>query len=830
MAVMEAWTGAMKALDSLVQGAPQSIDSGAVLLGLSSWHLYPDIFLADCSQHIKQDDPFVGSGGLITIGLKNRDSTEGRGVFWSLPLSQAKYYGDPVVAVRHTGIRESQVEFSDLAFVVLGSVLSGWNVPNMQLDVFLNLIRTIANSDKKVSGERWAQEMPRPEWIHILGDAAGFMGTIREPNRRQQITRLITLGQRRCANFLSRERSRPPPVFGLTHLPTLIRKGFLPSDDAGRVDFLRNWATRKFRPEILTHAIIRHFADENATSALHTKVYSPASSIKKQKRGGGNSSSSSGRAFSHWYNPAERFRARSNVSTEIYVPAGDGEQPTRHIFLCGDPSLAAIYIGERCAEKPPVANSCMTAPELIQSIEEGDLEQDHIARALRSITLMAQRDGSSYFRSLHAFAVANRIYSTLDGVRVDLQVTSKVLSAARWYKQTTFTSTCSPGAAAILSCIAYFQTGGMDIDPTSIGEVVFAICHSNSIFVLDGLLEDPANHVEEGGQSYSGVQRIIGNVGKPGLAFLMAPANPRVRKLDFGSWQMVAHEPFDGTPGDGFKHTSFHLSFTGYELPADVGHRHGDRDVSAYFLETEVSVYDRGEWVADLDILKATEQWKRLHAVNASCPHPRDYNAPGQTPNLYSLVSVDTWLELLDPPVGMAIVRSNGNATARLAAAALATRQCGNVIVLPRAMCWSCCSNLHLRWEFPKLFGQPDQVPEAPFPPSNPEQRGPEATAPQPLTLDDLVEIEKLGSDAEDAVVEGVGSPQFRLDDYDAEDKRSKSEDSDIGSAGYFQDVSIDGNIEYAFDMQSVGSESSGKDDEAQESEAVRRSAVILIW
>lgn len=41
--VMEVWTKALTTVDQLVSGMAQNIQSSDVLLGLSAWHLYPDM-------------------------------------------------------------------------------------------------------------------------------------------------------------------------------------------------------------------------------------------------------------------------------------------------------------------------------------------------------------------------------------------------------------------------------------------------------------------------------------------------------------------------------------------------------------------------------------------------------------------------------------------------------------------------------------------------------------------------------------------------------------------------------------------------------------------
>lgn len=78
--VLQAWASAMTAVDLLIQGVPQSIQDGSILLGLSSWHIYPDMLvLGTAPTCVDQNDPLVSEGGLLTIGLQ-MDKDQG-GVF-----------------------------------------------------------------------------------------------------------------------------------------------------------------------------------------------------------------------------------------------------------------------------------------------------------------------------------------------------------------------------------------------------------------------------------------------------------------------------------------------------------------------------------------------------------------------------------------------------------------------------------------------------------------------------------------------------------------------------------------------------------------------------
>lgn len=323
----------------------------------------------------------------------------------------------------------------------------------------------------------------------------------------------------------------------------------------------------------------------------------------------------------------------------------------------------------------------MSTKDLILYIEHRDITGPQLAAGL--LDPRHFDNFAIYFESLCAIAEANQIYSQLPGARVDLQVTSSPLSKSRWWR--TFSKRIPrPGTRVlrdVFSCIALFETGFLDVDPAAIGEETIAVSNANSIFVASELLLDPSAPVPP-----VPIERITGNIGKPGFAFLVTPPNPKVRGIDHQSWNLIAHEPFDGKCQDNFGSTSLHLSFTGYELPLDVGQR-GVREAPALFIETAVSVYDRGEWIADPDIMKSCKslvgkrQW-------GPCAHSEDQKS--DMAPFMPIVSVDSWLELLDQPLSNSVVRACGNAMARLATAALAAQQGRKTLVMSEEPCWWC--------------------------------------------------------------------------------------------------------------------------------------------
>jgi hypothetical protein len=96
---------------------------------------------------------------------------------------------------------------------------------------------------------------------------------------------------------------------------------------------------------------------------------------------------------------------------------------------------------------------------------------------------------------------------------------------------------------------------------------------------------------------------LLENLGRAGGSLLIPPADPAVREPYDDRWTQINYTKLDGKVEDSFQHTSIHLSFTSYEMPLSMDSGSGRTiDRPAALLETLVSVYDRGSWIADLDM------------------------------------------------------------------------------------------------------------------------------------------------------------------------------------------------------------------------------------
>ena len=189
--VMAAWVESMKVVDNLLAEVPQSIHQGAALVGLSAWHLYPDMMLyADGFKEVAQADPLFGPGGILTIGLQ---STQGgnHGVCWSLPLARLRYYGDPVVVTKVLNEGDSRVSFQQLVLIVIGIMARQWPDMRDKYEIICGYWSWV-----------WKQAKTKypSSWISALGEAADlYLEATGEEKRRYR--RLVDFGHRREQNY-----------------------------------------------------------------------------------------------------------------------------------------------------------------------------------------------------------------------------------------------------------------------------------------------------------------------------------------------------------------------------------------------------------------------------------------------------------------------------------------------------------------------------------------------------------------------------------------------------------------------------------------------------
>ncbi|KAF8464874.1 hypothetical protein BDZ91DRAFT_772300 [Kalaharituber pfeilii] len=127
--VISVWRIAMVSMENLITGNSQQVDSGAVLLGVISWHLYPDMrVVGDKTFDLRQHDELIQPRGKIMIGesASNSKIEEAHGIYWSMVLTSLTDTGEPARIRRSTIPDTTRVNFQQLQQVAMGALLGHW--------------------------------------------------------------------------------------------------------------------------------------------------------------------------------------------------------------------------------------------------------------------------------------------------------------------------------------------------------------------------------------------------------------------------------------------------------------------------------------------------------------------------------------------------------------------------------------------------------------------------------------------------------------------------------------------------------------------------------
>ena len=217
--VIAAWKMAMVIVDKILGGEPHSIQDGAVLLGLASWHLYPDLCLIGSSrERTAFKDPLVSSGGIVTLGISKCSPDAENGVYWSLPLAYLRFYGDPVPTTRTIGEGSTRLSLSEFFLVVLGTVISSWGKHSDDTGAACKFIMALWDF---FDCHRLKQVHNSRPWLQHLAEAASTYLSASDIQR-DYFESLISRGRRRHRDFLANPAEHPSPMFGISNVSSLL--------------------------------------------------------------------------------------------------------------------------------------------------------------------------------------------------------------------------------------------------------------------------------------------------------------------------------------------------------------------------------------------------------------------------------------------------------------------------------------------------------------------------------------------------------------------------------------------------------------------------------
>ena len=259
--VMHTWTQALMVTENLVSGVAQSVNTGEALLGLSAWHIYPDICaIGRRTTIIEQKDHLVTKGGIVTLGLQEHRERDDPGITWSMPLAHLRYYGGAVSSQRTLGSKTTKVFFDRIVLVAMGSAMAAWNNLDAELDSAMHFFIAFAGIH-----EFSRQYRERLLWPKILADQARRVLSSDQVGR-QEMARLVGLGRRRYGVFLAPDKDHPPPFFGLADPNKCIRLLHRPDQAIATIREmadhipanLEGALTRHFRPSISGSGMIEY--------------------------------------------------------------------------------------------------------------------------------------------------------------------------------------------------------------------------------------------------------------------------------------------------------------------------------------------------------------------------------------------------------------------------------------------------------------------------------------------------------------------------------------------------------------------------------------------
>ena len=97
--IISCWQTALEGMEAFLCGLSQEITDASILVAFSAWHLFPDLLvLADEPTKVPFRDRAFPANVEGTIGLWPSNSSNDKGIKWSLTLSHLNHYGPQVQA------------------------------------------------------------------------------------------------------------------------------------------------------------------------------------------------------------------------------------------------------------------------------------------------------------------------------------------------------------------------------------------------------------------------------------------------------------------------------------------------------------------------------------------------------------------------------------------------------------------------------------------------------------------------------------------------------------------------------------------------------------
>ncbi|OTA58911.1 hypothetical protein K449DRAFT_298336, partial [Hypoxylon sp. EC38] len=739
--VLSTWTRSMQVLNSLLDNLPQQASDRAILLAISSWHLFPNLLVfQNKATNVKLHDELFPASGILSLGLEYRPLSSERPIRWSLALSHLKYYGDPVQVWSNEDT--SRVSMPQLWLVALGSVFRSWEVSDCE---FFDAISWFKDLGDILASEPGGN-CPELSWIVAFSNAAKYCLALENEERKHGFS-LVKYGWRRATQFFGLN-IRCPPFFMLGHKDILqaleedddITRGFIyirnviqGSSISPNTAFISY--SREFRGEIYSewtavdaipsgYRLAKHHKRSklsNPTSKTHRWIFlynrkyettKYPDSLEERKKhiesiGGDcdiiykkydmpdNDESFKHKDTLYWRNPPEILckgfekplvfqriilKSHNNSSKagfSLWVRTDDKAVDTPDIHRIGSERVKIDACRLRLKD-PALIGKVVNFLKIF--VHNGFAEDE----SAFSLMIQNHRPHPNWIRSVRALETASILYEKLPGATIPLKIVELELHQASWFPMS-----------------ATNERSRSDILRKSARELFNAMTRENAFGCIamfeSGRFNIDSRHLEEvvalcteNSIFVAGIllsdpcdtsdgPRIRHLVGSIGQVGMVLLVSPLQPRIKPIGFDPMAvdHKVFAGERADRFQAVSMHMSFTEWKMPLDWENT-GEIDQEIFLLESVISVQHNGQWIADIDVLQLEKDPPDL--FYSDC---KSDCATTESLDLREVLRIDTWEELLDPPPETGVLRAKGNWIARLAAVSILIQQSkGNAIVL----------------------------------------------------------------------------------------------------------------------------------------------------
>ena len=728
--IIRTWVQAMTITCKLASGMSHVFNGGvdtAILLALSSWHLYPDItYLGKQARQISFEDDLIDSGGNITLGLQENSPDAPGGIYWSLPLSRLRYYGNSQTVTAFVGLNTSHVSAQNFAYIVLGAVACYLTPRKTEAQraakFFISLddfFRGQCKCEDKFVFSMLADVSKR--YLSLVGSESGMA------------ERLFKLGQRNRQlagsdddrNLFDGETQTA--LRGLAvHTVPVQSFAAMAKGRQGKMQMLNAAINAKLpefkenlvilaltetkgdpvwwiqmakgghfiRPEMLKLPSIDAPGIEVEEATIITQIRRLLPTDRRRASSGFIYPIKMGDHYTDllrfaWIDPPGVQQYLSLDDTKKLEPEIAFHDPAQRLPMKYTIRIFTKIYGDREIGLFSSQPWKVRLPELLWDLDLAE----HILKEgqVDPVKLIERLHGP--IGSLRTLAAACELFESMplssialsEALQLPLaQQTWRVDKPACWSAPSTKVSEDRYIRESLtyprfdrrqaFACIASLAGGTHGIKLEYFDDVI-AISVRDSIYASTKVVNDPYS------TAVHPIVRIPGNIGRPGVALLITPSDPKIRPVDTSDWMSISHAPFDGQKLDRFHGTELTLWFTDYERPIRDSRSSGEKFVTAFYIESVISVFDSGKWIADLNVLAPSGK-ERLYAPRTAPTPPTTGNLTNR-PSTLQLITLDSWLEVLEKPEGCTVVRAHGNWQARLAVVAFCLRKGYHVVVLP---------------------------------------------------------------------------------------------------------------------------------------------------